>query len=139
MDNIPRILPRNCDVLIHKGSWDILPIFQIIEAKGGVPEAELYEASTWASVMTAVVAGDHADAVLKFIRSHGQTASGSSAKSSTARATPASSNLARSGRSLREDDEWNAQIKRVSCRGEIGAVVEECGGHIICCSLVSHS
>jgi phosphoribosylformylglycinamidine cyclo-ligase len=74
VDNIPRILPKNCDVLIRKGSWDVLPIFQIIEAKGGVPEPELYEVFNMGIGMTAIVAGDHAEAILKFIRSQGQTA-----------------------------------------------------------------
>ncbi|MEK7706639.1 MAG: phosphoribosylformylglycinamidine cyclo-ligase, partial [Verrucomicrobiota bacterium] len=31
VDNIPRVLPKNLDVVIRKGSWDMLPIFQIIE------------------------------------------------------------------------------------------------------------
>src|SRR5260221_8611059 len=30
VDNIPRVLPKNCDVIVRKGSWDVLPIFQII-------------------------------------------------------------------------------------------------------------
>ncbi|MGD1089121.1 MAG: AIR synthase-related protein, partial [Verrucomicrobiota bacterium] len=29
VDNIPRVLPKTCDVLIRKGSWDMPPIFQI--------------------------------------------------------------------------------------------------------------
>jgi phosphoribosylformylglycinamidine cyclo-ligase len=74
VDNIPRILPKDCDVIIRKGSWNILPVFQIIEAKGGVPEAELYEVFNMGIGMTAIVSGDQADAVLKFIRAHGQAA-----------------------------------------------------------------
>ena len=34
---------RRCDVVIRKGSWDMLPIFQIIAEKSGVPDAELYQ------------------------------------------------------------------------------------------------
>ncbi len=41
VDNIPRVLPKNCDVVIRKGSWEMPPIFQLIEARGGVDEAEL--------------------------------------------------------------------------------------------------
>src|SRR5262245_11452577 len=37
IDNIPRVLPKNCDVILRKGSWDMLPIFQIIRARSGVP------------------------------------------------------------------------------------------------------
>ena len=43
VDNIPRVLPKTCDVVIRKGSWDMLPIFKLIEARGGVPDAELYQ------------------------------------------------------------------------------------------------
>ena len=37
VDNIPRVLPKSCDVIIRKGTWDVLPIFQLLQAKGGVP------------------------------------------------------------------------------------------------------
>src|SRR5262249_32313630 len=35
VDNIPRVLPKNCDVVVRKGSWEVLPIFQLIQEKGG--------------------------------------------------------------------------------------------------------
>ncbi|HEX4264818.1 MAG TPA: phosphoribosylformylglycinamidine cyclo-ligase [Verrucomicrobiae bacterium] len=69
VDNIPRVLPDNCDVVIHKGSWDMLPIFKMIEAKSGVPDEELYEVFNMGIGMVAVVAADKAQAVLKFIQS----------------------------------------------------------------------
>lgn len=69
IDNIPRVLPRNRDVIIRKGSWDVLPIFQIIQAKGGVPDEELYQVFNMGIGMVAIVASHQADAVLRFIRS----------------------------------------------------------------------
>ncbi len=33
VDNIPRVLPKSLDVVIKKGSWDMLPIFKIIETE----------------------------------------------------------------------------------------------------------
>ena len=68
VDNIPRVLPKNCDVVIRKGSWDLLPIFRLIQARGGVPEEELYQVFNMGIGMTAIVAADKADAVLRFIR-----------------------------------------------------------------------
>ena len=68
VDNIPRVLPKNCDVIIRKGSWDMPPIFKMIEAKGGVPDAELYQVFNMGIGMVAIVSADKADAVLKFIR-----------------------------------------------------------------------
>src|SRR5208282_6132504 len=68
VDNIPRVLPRKCDVVIRKGSWDMLPIFKIIEAKSGVPDAELYQVFNMGIGMVAIVSAAKAEAVLKFIR-----------------------------------------------------------------------
>jgi len=68
VDNIPRILPKQCDVLVQKGSWEMLPIFSLIEAKGGVPEEELYQVFNMGIGMTLIVAADKSDAVLKFAR-----------------------------------------------------------------------
>ncbi|HXT39078.1 MAG TPA: phosphoribosylformylglycinamidine cyclo-ligase [Candidatus Angelobacter sp.] len=68
IDNIPRVLPKDCDVIIRKGAWDMPPIFQLIQARGGVPEDELYQVFNMGIGMTAIVAADKVDAVLKFIR-----------------------------------------------------------------------
>jgi phosphoribosylformylglycinamidine cyclo-ligase len=68
VDNIPRVLPKNMDVVIRKGSWDMLPIFKMIEDKSGVPDAELYQVFNMGIGMVSIVAADKAEAVLKFIR-----------------------------------------------------------------------
>jgi len=41
-DNIPRILPKNLDVVIEKKSWDVLPIFKFIQECGKVKSEEMY-------------------------------------------------------------------------------------------------
>ena len=69
VDNIPRVLPKSLDCVIKKGSWDMLPIFQIIKEKGGVPEEELYQVFNMGIGMVGIVSADKADAVLKFIKS----------------------------------------------------------------------
>jgi phosphoribosylformylglycinamidine cyclo-ligase len=68
IDNIPRVLPRTCDVLVKKGSWDPLPIFQILTEKGGVPESELYQVFNMGIGMVIMVDGGLAEAVLRFVR-----------------------------------------------------------------------
>ena len=68
VDNIPRVLPKSLDCVIKKGSWDMLPIFQIIKEKGGVPEEELYQVFNMGIGMVGIVSGEKADAVLKFIK-----------------------------------------------------------------------
>ena len=61
VDNIPRVLPKGCDVVIRKGTWDVLPIFKLIQAKGGVPEDELYQVFNMGIGMVVIVAADKAD------------------------------------------------------------------------------
>lgn len=68
VDNIPRVLPETLDVVIKKGSWDMLPIFQLIEQQSGVPDEELYQVFNMGIGMVAIVAADQADAALKFIK-----------------------------------------------------------------------
>ena len=68
VDNIPRVLPQSLDVVIKKGSWDMLPIFQIIEQKSGVPDDELYQVFNMGIGIVSIVTADKADAVLKFIK-----------------------------------------------------------------------
>jgi phosphoribosylformylglycinamidine cyclo-ligase len=74
VDNIPRVLPKSLDVVIKKGSWDMLPIFQIIAEKSGVPDEELYQVFNMGIGMVAIVAPEAAEATLKFIRAQSHNA-----------------------------------------------------------------
>jgi len=67
VDNIPRVLPSKLDVVIRKGSWDMLPLFRYLAEKGGVPDDELYQVFNMGIGMVAIVAAEQAPAVLKFI------------------------------------------------------------------------
>jgi phosphoribosylformylglycinamidine cyclo-ligase len=74
VDNIPRVLPQGCDVVIYKETWEMPPIFELIRAKGGVPEDELYQVFNMGIGMVVIVAADNAGDVLKGIRAHKQPA-----------------------------------------------------------------
>jgi phosphoribosylformylglycinamidine cyclo-ligase len=41
IDNIPRILPKNCKAVIEKDSWEVLPIFSFIQKLGNISEEEM--------------------------------------------------------------------------------------------------
>jgi phosphoribosylformylglycinamidine cyclo-ligase len=71
VDNIPRVLPGNCDVLIRKGTWKMPPIFRLIEARGGVAEVELYQVFNMGIGMVMLVAADKADAIIASSRAEG--------------------------------------------------------------------
>jgi phosphoribosylformylglycinamidine cyclo-ligase len=68
VDNIPRVLPAKLDAVVYKGTWDMLPIFQIIQAKGRVDEAELYQVFNMGIGMVAIVSEEQTGAVLRAIQ-----------------------------------------------------------------------
>jgi phosphoribosylformylglycinamidine cyclo-ligase len=74
VDNIPRVLPSKCDVLVRKGSWEMPPIFKFLQRKGGVDEGELYQVFNMGIGMTIIVAADQAESALRFIRAQKQKA-----------------------------------------------------------------
>jgi phosphoribosylformylglycinamidine cyclo-ligase len=74
VDNIPRVLPRNCDVRVRLGSWEVPAIFRLLEEKGDVAEPELYQVFNMGIGMTIIVESGLAAAILKFIRAQGQPA-----------------------------------------------------------------
>ncbi|MGZ8941067.1 MAG: AIR synthase-related protein, partial [Limisphaerales bacterium] len=68
VDNIPRVLPMNCDVIIRKGTWPVLPIFTLIGEKGAVPEDEMYQVFNMGIGMTVFTPAAKADAVMDAIK-----------------------------------------------------------------------
>ena len=41
-DNIPRVLPKNCTAVIRRGSWEVLPIFKLLQEGGGMTDKEMH-------------------------------------------------------------------------------------------------
>jgi phosphoribosylformylglycinamidine cyclo-ligase len=62
-DNIPRILPENTAVRIEKGSWPILPIYELMREIGNVPDSEMYRTFNMGVGMVIVCARDDRDAI----------------------------------------------------------------------------
>ncbi|HEY5912979.1 MAG TPA: phosphoribosylformylglycinamidine cyclo-ligase [Verrucomicrobiae bacterium] len=71
IDNIPRVLPRGCDVVIRKGSWEVLPVFKWIAERGGVPESELYQVFNMGIGMVVLAGAEKAREILRFINGQG--------------------------------------------------------------------
>ena len=40
--NLPRVLPQGLAAKLHKGSWHVLPIFELIQNKGSIDKREMY-------------------------------------------------------------------------------------------------
>jgi phosphoribosylformylglycinamidine cyclo-ligase len=56
MDNLPRILPSNCDAVIETRSWRVPRIFQVLQKNGNVDSHEMYQVFNMGIGMVAIVA-----------------------------------------------------------------------------------
>jgi phosphoribosylformylglycinamidine cyclo-ligase len=56
IDNLPRILPQNCDAVIETKSWRVPRIFQILQQNGDVDAAEMYQVFNMGIGMVVIVA-----------------------------------------------------------------------------------
>ncbi len=74
IDNIPRVLPKKCGVKIERGSWPVLPVFELIEKHGKVDNTEMHQVFNMGIGMTVIVSGAKADGVLRSIRRRGNEA-----------------------------------------------------------------
>jgi len=63
IDNIPRILPEGTAVQIEKGSWPILPVFELMQRLGNVTEREMYRTFNMGVGMVIVCAPSDKDEI----------------------------------------------------------------------------
>jgi len=73
IDNIPRILPDNTDAVIRKGSWEIPPLFRIIQEGGGVPEEDMLRTFNMGIGMVAVTSAGVAESLKSALEKAGET------------------------------------------------------------------
>jgi phosphoribosylformylglycinamidine cyclo-ligase len=71
-DNIPRVLPEDCDVIINKDTWPVPPIFTLLAQWGNIPEAEMYRAFNMGIGMIIVVSAAEVEAVTNNLTARGE-------------------------------------------------------------------
>mgnify|MGYP001768257101 CR=1 FL=1 len=74
-DNIPRIIPDVCRCAITRNSWDIPPIFSIIQEIGNVEESEMFRVFNMGIGMMIIVSEKETQDVLDRLRVLGENAS----------------------------------------------------------------
>jgi phosphoribosylformylglycinamidine cyclo-ligase len=61
--NIPRVLPSDCDAVIDKSSWQVPEIFNYLQSKGPVEEAEMFRVFNMGIGYVVIVDSQYADEV----------------------------------------------------------------------------
>jgi phosphoribosylformylglycinamidine cyclo-ligase len=56
IDNLPRVLPRNCDAVIETKSWRMPRIFQMLQQNGKINRTEMFQVFNMGIGMVAIVA-----------------------------------------------------------------------------------
>jgi phosphoribosylformylglycinamidine cyclo-ligase len=68
IDNLPRILPTNCDAVIETKNWKIPAIFQLLRQNGNVDREEMYQVFNMGIGMVVIVAPHDALKVMAALR-----------------------------------------------------------------------
>jgi len=74
IDNVPRILPKACKVVLDTSSWTIPPIFQFLRRSGKLSFRDMMRTFNCGIGMVVIVNGDDMDDALSRLRAMGETA-----------------------------------------------------------------
>jgi len=71
LENIPRILPEGTSVQIERGSWPVLPIFEMMQRIGNIEDAEMYRTFNLGVGMVLVCAQTDVAGITSQVRERG--------------------------------------------------------------------
>ena len=72
-ENIPRMLPENICAVVEKDSYEVLPIFKLLQKVGGIEETMMYNTFNMGLGMILAVAKEDVDTVMEAIKAAGET------------------------------------------------------------------
>ncbi len=73
-ENIPRSIPDGLCAKVDKSKIKVLPIFQLLQKEGNIPERDMYNTYNMGVGMTVVVPADQAERAIEVLKAHGEDA-----------------------------------------------------------------
>jgi phosphoribosylformylglycinamidine cyclo-ligase len=73
-ENLPRILPQGCQVVLERTSWEVPPIFRLLQELGRVEDAEMLRTFNYGVGLAVVVTAGELDEVMNRLGAMGQKA-----------------------------------------------------------------
>ncbi len=73
-DNLPRIIPKGYKAVVHKGAWEVPPIFSFLQEKGNISEEEMLRTFNSGIGMILIVRTKETEEILSRLHSLGQKA-----------------------------------------------------------------
>lgn len=74
LENLPRVLPENCNAAIDTRSWEWPPVFQWLQDNGNVEEREMYRTFNCGVGMVVCVAAQDAEQAMQILQDGGHQA-----------------------------------------------------------------
>ena len=74
-ENLPRAYGDNLNAVIHKGSWEVLPVFKLIQEKGNIAEHDMFNTYNMGVGMAVIVDGKDAARTIALMNEFGIKAS----------------------------------------------------------------
>ena len=68
VENIPRVLPPNCRAVIKKDSWEVPPIFRLLQERGKIADAEMWRVFNMGVGFVLILKPPHLNPALRFFR-----------------------------------------------------------------------
>ncbi len=75
IDNIPRTLPDGLQAIIHLNSWDIPPIFALLQQTGDIPTEEMYRTFNMGIGFIIIVSSENAAEAINLLEQLGEEVS----------------------------------------------------------------
>jgi len=73
-ENIPRSIPDGLCAKVDKSKIKVLPIFQLLQKEGNIPERDMYNTYNMGVGMTVVVPAGQAEKAIEVLKAHGEDA-----------------------------------------------------------------
>ncbi|MBQ7794318.1 MAG: phosphoribosylformylglycinamidine cyclo-ligase [Clostridia bacterium] len=74
IENVPRMLPENLNAVIRKGTWDVLPVFDMMQKLGKLTERDMYNTFNMGIGMICAVDSAKADEAMRVLAASGEKA-----------------------------------------------------------------
>jgi len=72
--NLPRVIPKGCKAIIHRGTWEVPPIFNLLKERGEISEEEMLRTFNNGIGMILIVKHKEAEEILSRLHSMGEKA-----------------------------------------------------------------
>lgn len=73
-ENLPRMMPEGLAVEVDLGSWEVLPVFNLLKEKGGLTDRDLYNVFNMGIGFVIALSAEEAEKAIAIAEAHGEKA-----------------------------------------------------------------